>query len=163
MRPYLVTLSLIALIIGCAPAISQQARDQVTLEIPFSELLRDPARLAGEVVLIGGKIIATRPLDRGTELVLLQLPLEIGQRPNARKTSEGRYLVQADEFLDPAVYAAERLVTIVAKIRGVAARPLGKTVYRYPELDLIELKLWPAEPVYREPRFQFGIGVGTHF
>lgn len=164
MRTSLSILILIAFLTGCAPAISQQARDRVTLKLPFGDILKDPQRLKGEVVLLGGKIIATTPHERGTELIVLQLPLEIGMRPGTKANSEGRFLVQAAEFLDPAVYAPDRLVTLVGEIRGVQTRPLGQTVYRYPELTLIEMKLWPEEEeVPREPRFHFGFGVGTHF
>ncbi|MEJ2639589.1 MAG: Slp family lipoprotein [Desulfosarcinaceae bacterium] len=163
MRTSLSIFILIAFLTGCAPAISQQARDRVTLKIPFSDLLKDPQRLKGEVVLLGGKIITTTPNEQGTELVVLQLPLEIGMRPGTKSTSEGRFLVQTDEFLDPAVFAPDRRVTLVGEIQGVETRPLGQTVYRYPELTLIEMKLWPEEDIYREPRFHFGFGVGTHF
>jgi outer membrane lipoprotein len=151
------------LLTGCAPAISQQAQDRVTLEIGFDELRKDPQRLKDEVVLLGGKIITTTPHDQGTELVVLQLPLQIGKRPNSKGTSQGRFLVQTPEFFDPAVYAPDRLVTLVGEIQGVESRPLGQTVYRYPELALIEMKLWPEEEIDREPRFHFGFGVGTHF
>jgi outer membrane lipoprotein len=163
MRSGLTIFVLIVLLTGCASAISQQAQDRVTLKLPFGDILKDPQRLKGETVLLGGKIIVTTPHDRGTELVVLQLPLEIGMRPGTKATSEGRFLVQTTEFLDPAVYSPDRLVTLVGEIRGVQTRPLGQTVYRYPELILIEMKLWPEEEVYREPRFHFGFGVGTHF
>jgi outer membrane lipoprotein len=163
MRIGLSSFILIAFLTGCAPAISQQARDRVTLNVAFSDILKDPQRLKGEVVLLGGKIIATTPQDRGTEVVVLQLPLGGGMRPGRRATSEGRFLVQTTKFLDPAVYAPDRLVTLVGEIQGVETRPLGQTVYHYPELNLIEIKLWPEEGVSNEPRFHFGFGVGTHF
>jgi outer membrane lipoprotein len=163
MRINLATFVFIVFITGCAPAISQQARDRVTLRAEFSDILKDPQRLKGEVVLLGGKVITTTPYERGTELVILQLPLKAGLRPGTKATSEGRFLVQAGEFMDPAVYASDRLVTLVGEIAGVESRPLGQTVYHYPKLTLIEMKLWPEEEVSREPRFHFGFGVGTHF
>jgi outer membrane lipoprotein len=163
MRISLAIFILSVFLAGCAPAISQQARDRVTVTADFSDILKDPQRLKGEVVLLGGKIITTTPQEGGTELVVLQLPLEIGMRPGTRATSKGRFLIQTTEFLDPAVYASDRLVTLVGEIIGDETRPLGQTVYRYPELTLIEMKLWPEEEVYREPRFHFGFGVGTHF
>jgi outer membrane lipoprotein len=150
-------------LVGCASAISQQSRDQVTLEAAFSDIIKNPQSLAGEVVLLGGKIIATTPHDRGTELVVLQLPLDVGSRPKTSSQSEGRFLVQAADFMDPAVYAPDRYITLVGKISGVEERPLGQTVYRYPELALIEIKLWPEEVPRSEPRFQFGFGMGTRF
>lgn len=148
---------------GCAGPLSQAARDQVTLGLAFGEILAAPQRYVGEVVALGGRIIATTPHEGYTQLVVLQLPFEAGMRPKADGRSDGRFLVTSADFLDPAVYAPDRLVTLVGKIQGVQERPLGQTRYHYPELDLIELKLWPVEEVYREPRFQFGFGVGTHF
>jgi outer membrane lipoprotein len=148
---------------GCTAALSQEARDQVTLEGAFGDIVIDPRRYVGEVVALGGRIIATTPHDGHTELMVLQLPLEVGLRPRSDGSSEGRFLVQTEEFLDPAVYAPDRMITLVGKIQGLQERPLGQTRYNYPELSLIEMKLWPKEEVHREPRFQFGFGVGTHF
>jgi outer membrane lipoprotein len=164
-RLLIANLGLIAIwvLAGCASAISQQARDQVTLEMAFSDIIKDPQPLVGEVVLLGGRLIATTPHDRGTELVVLQLPLEMGLRPKSSGQSEGRFLVQAADFMDPAVYAPDRYITLVGKINGVEERPLGQTVYRYPELALIEIKLWSEEVPHSEPRFQFGFGMGTRF
>jgi outer membrane lipoprotein len=148
---------------GCAAALSQEARDQVTLDMAFGEIIKDPQRYTGEVVALGGRIITTTPRDGLTELVVLQLPLEAGWRPKLEGQSKGRFLVQTTDFLDPAVYAPHRLITLVGKLKGVQVRPLGETHYHYPELSLIEMKLWPEEKTRQEPRFQFGIGVGTHF
>lgn len=166
MRPipaFILGLILIGVLAGCAGAISRQARDRVTLEAPFGEILRDPQALAGEVVALGGRLITTTPHDQGTELVVLQLPMEVGLRPQPDGRSEGRFLVQSADFMDPAVYAPGRYITLVGTIRGAQERPLGQTVYRYPELTLMECKLWPEVPPHGEPRFQFGFGFGTRF
>lgn len=148
---------------GCAAALSQEARDQVTLDTAFGKVIKSPQRYVGEVMLLGGRVITATPHEGHTELVVLQLPLEAGLRPKSEGQSEGRFLVQTPDFLDPAIYAPDRLITLVGKIQGVEERPLGQTRYHYPELTLIEIKLWPEAEVNQEPRFHFGIGVGTHF
>ena len=162
-RSLVIAVFLIWVLVGCATALSQEARDQVTLDTAFGNVIKAPQRYVGEVMLLGGRVITATPHDGHTELVVLQLPLEVGLRPKSEGRSEGRFLVQSSDFLDPAIYAPDRLITLVGRIQGVEERPLGQTRYHYPELALVEIKLWPEAEVNQEPRFHFGIGVGTHF
>jgi starvation-inducible outer membrane lipoprotein len=47
-------------------------------------------------------------------------------------------------------------------VKGVESRAIGQMTYRYPVIDVIEIKKWqPAEA--DSPRFHFGIGIGTRF
>jgi starvation-inducible outer membrane lipoprotein len=55
----------------------------------FSDIIKDPQPLVGEVVLLGGRLIATTPHDRGTELVVLQLPLEMAYGPSPAVSPRG--------------------------------------------------------------------------
>ena len=66
---------------GCASGISQQSRDQVTYDGPFSELQKAPGEHLGDVVLLGGKIIENQTLPAGSELVMLHLPTGSQGRP----------------------------------------------------------------------------------
>ena len=149
-------------LLGCASGISQQSRAQVTYDGSFSHLQKAPAEYVGEIVLLGGKIIENKPSAAGTELLMLHLPTDGQGQPKDGDRSEGRYIVQSDQFLDPAVYEKEGLLTVVGKLVGTEIRPIGGLDYRYPKIQAIEIKLWP-KTARHYPRFHFGIGVGKTF
>jgi outer membrane lipoprotein len=155
-------LVLIAGLYGCAAGISGQARSQVTFFGSFSELQRHPERYSGETVILGGKIIQVLVQDDATELTVLQLPLDRADRPLDSDQSEGRFLVRAAQFLDPALYPEGARITVVGKLTGSRERPIGSMPYRYPVVAPLEIKKWPGAQD-RTPRFHFGIGVGTRF
>jgi outer membrane lipoprotein len=147
---------------ACAGGISKQTRSQITYFGPFDTVQQHPEKYRGETVMWGGRIIETLPGPKSTELVVLQLELSRQDRPQDNDQSQGRYLVRSDRFLDPAVYSQGALITVVGSVKGVESRAVGQMAYRYPVMDVIEIKKWqPGKD--DSPRFHFGIGIGTHF
>ncbi len=147
---------------ACAGGISKQTRSRITYFGPFDAVQQQPEKYRGQTVMWGGRIIDTLPGDSATELVVLQLGLSNRDRPQDNDQSKGRFIVRSSRFLDPAVYPQGTLVTVVGPVKGAETRPIGKMAYRYPVMDVIEIRTWqPESGSY--PRFHFGIGVGTHF
>ena len=149
-------------VVGCAGGISEQARSKVTYSGAFQALQQAPDKAAGEIVMLGGKIIEVQPMGDQTELTVLQLPLNASDRPTDSDQSEGRYIVRSEGFLDPAIYPAGTLITVVGQVQGGEERTIGKMPYRYPVIVPEEIKKWPPQ-TDSGPRFHFGIGVGTTF
>lgn len=147
---------------ACASGISEQARSQVTYFGPFDAVQQQPEKYQGETVMWGGKIVDTLPGETLTELVVLQLGLSGQNRPQDNDQSQGRFLVRSQQFLDPAVYPQGTLITVVGPVKGAETRPIGQMDYRYPVMDVIEIKKWQPS-TDSSPRFHFGIGVGTRF
>ncbi len=147
---------------GCSANLSREARSQVTYEGDFLPLRQQPQQYAGEVVMLGGKIIENRADKERTELVVLQLALNSANRPTDEDRSDGRYIVRSEQFLDPAIYPPGTPITVIGRVSGSEKRAIGEMDYTYPLLELIEIKKWnPADG--RNPRVHFGFGVGTVF
>jgi len=157
-----VLLICLVMLTACAAGMSPQARSQVSYMGTFEELQQAPDRYTGETVILGGKVIETQVTAGATELVVLQLELNSSDQPRDNDQSRGRYLVISSQFLDPALYPQGTLITVVGTVRGGRAMPIGQLMYTYPVIDLVELKKWSPQSL-ESPRFQFGIGVGTHF
>jgi outer membrane lipoprotein len=155
-------LVLLLTLLGCVGNTPLQTRSQVTYTGTFDQLQQAPDRYAGETVLLGGKVVATQVTEGSTELVVLQLELNSSDQPRDDDRSLGRYLAISPRFLDPALYPPGTLITVVGKVRGGQKRLIGKMMYTYPVIDLVEIRKW-SPPGNPSPRFQFGIGVGTHF
>jgi outer membrane lipoprotein len=155
-------ISAMLLFLGCAAGISKQALSQVSFSLPFSEMQEHPEEFLGEVALLGGKVIETQTLKGATELTVLQLELDGQHRPKDNDQTKGRFLVVADQFLDPAIYAKGELVTVVGRLEEAVTRPIGERDYVYPKLKAVEIKLWKK---YGDtsPGLHFGLGIGTSF
>jgi len=135
----------ILVIVGCAPVISKDIRDQVARDLSFKEVLQDPEAYKGKMVLWGGVIIKAENQKEGTLIEVLQKPTDREGRPKDVDLSDGRFLALYDGFLDAAIYAREREVTIAGEIKEKRVLPLGDIQYAYPLILVRQLHLWPAE------------------
>ena len=144
---------------GCAPPFSRQALDQVDRGITFRDLQRDPDRYKGKSVMLGGVIITSKNSKEGTVIEVLQRPMGRRGRPLDTDSSEGRFLIESDEFLDAAVYHSGRMITIIGDVVGQTEQKLGEMQYRYPVIKSRELEMW--EPSAR-PQVHFGVGIGVY-
>lgn len=151
--PCLFTLFMIA---GCAPPFAKETLDKVNRNVSFQELKKEPEKFKGTWVMLGGMIIASKNTKEGMLIEILQKPLGTDGRPLQTDSTEGRFLVQSDTFLDSAVYHEGRLITVVAEVIGRRELPLDDIVYPYPFLLVKDLHLWDPS---HGPRFFFGIGV----
>jgi outer membrane lipoprotein len=141
---------------GCAPPFPKETLDKVNRNVSFLELRKEPEKFKGTWVMLGGMIIASKYSKEGTLIEILQRPLETDGRPLQTDSTEGRFLVQSDTFLDSAVYHEGRLITVVAEVIGRKELPLDDVMYPYPFLMMKDLHLWDPS---QGPRFFFGIGV----
>jgi len=159
---FILGLFFIMFVSGCTAGISQLSRSKVTYTDTFSTLQKTPDTYKGEVVMIGGRIIEAQTSPSLSEIFVLQLALDTGGRPVNPDQSEGRFIVQTKQFLDPAIYQKDMLLTVVGTLKGSKVESIGGLEYSYPLIELIEIKLWPKEMQTR-PMIHFGIGVGTSF
>lgn len=133
--------------------------------IPFREVIDAPDSYQGKIVVFGGEVLKAKRLKDGTQIELLQLPLDKGERPIVdRQQSQGRFLAIQQEFLDPATIAEGTKMTIVGELSKAKVEHLDDVEYRYPVLIVKYLHTWPAQSygsAYPYPRFSIGIGGGT--
>jgi len=159
---YLVGIIFIVFMAACTKGISKQARSQVTYSGDFSELQRNPDDHKDEVVLFGGKIIDTSVNANSSEIVVLQLPLGGGDRPQVGDQSKGRFLIRSKQLLDPALYRKGMAITVVGMLVSNETRTIDEFKYNYPVIEPMEVKLW-SEDKYGGPSVHFGFGVLKSF
>jgi len=159
---YILGIFFIMIVMGCAAGISQQSRSKVTYAGSFSALQKTPDVYKGQVIMLGGRIIEAKASPPLSEIYVLQLALGSSGRPVDSDQSEGRFIVQTKQVLDPAVYQKDMLLTVVGTLKGSKVLSIGGFEYAYPFVEPIEIKLWPKE-MQTQPIIHFGIGVGTSF
>ncbi len=142
------------LLAGCVGVIPQAAREGIDPNFTFAELATNPEAARGRRVAFGGEILHVAVRAQETEIEVLHRPLRADDSPDLTAPSVGRFLVRRAGFLDPAVYAAGRLVTAAGVVEGAVERPLGEITYRYPVIRADLLYLWPRyEIVYPPPPY----------
>ena len=161
MRRYsflVISATLGALIVtGCAHVISEQLRLQVPPELTFKEVSRGPAKYQGKIVLWGGVIIKSTNSKEGTLIEVLEKPLGFRGQPKDVDVSEGRFLILHPKYLDTAIYAQDREITVAGKVIGERTLPLGEIEYSYPVIAPKEMHLWEREePDYWYPYWPYG-------
>ena len=128
---------------GCGYPLSKQIRAQAAKDLTFPMVLADPDAHRGRIVIWGGSIIQTTTLAKGSELLVLEAPLDSSGEPVSPRTTRGRFIVRAARFLDPIIFAQNSQITVGGEVAGKEARPLDKTAYTYPVIEAREIYLWP--------------------
>jgi outer membrane lipoprotein len=157
-----------ALCAGCStpyqntlpPALAEHIEHSLT----FPQLKESPDSFKGKLVILGGQVLAAKRLKDSTRLTILQLPLMNEQEPTTELTqSQGRFIAEQQEFLDPATVPSGSRITLVGEVSGSVSQSLDETIYTYPTLIIKHFKVWsgyPSDydrygPYYRYPYYYY--------
>jgi len=145
-------LSLTLALSGCIGAFSEDALHGVDRRLTVAELrAASPGAHIDARVVLGGEILAARPKVGETEIELLSRRLRIDDSPERSDRSGGRVLVRSRDFLDPAVFAPGRRITVVGTVTGAEERVVGDLPYSYPVIQIEHMRLWPVDAAYYDP------------
>ncbi len=134
---------------GCGSVISKDALYSVNYETDYAQVKANPERNLGKTLILGGLILENEVSDAGSTLEILKYTLDGRDEPQEPDEESGRFLVKTNRLLDPSIYEAGRLVTLVGTLVGMETRPLQKANYEYPVFSLVELHLWPEKTYYQ--------------
>lgn len=138
--------SLAVLVAGCATSPFPEELARATdRSLTLAELRSDTTSHLGARVILGGEILAAVPKAGETEIEILSRPLRAGDVPERGDSTNGRFLVRAREFLDPAIYAPGRRLTVLGTVAGRSERRVGDLPYTYPVINAERIKLWPKD------------------
>lgn len=148
MRTFLpVALLVLLLLSGCAHVMSQEARQKADPSLTFEKLRQFPDAAVGKYAILGGEIASVTNGKGENTLEVVQFPLGRDEYPDTDRRSYGRFLAVTKEFLDPVVYKQGKMVTIFGQVQGKRSQKIGETDYVYPVISILELYLWPPEPM----------------
>lgn len=149
---------------GCVPryVVPEPLEQQVNRTVSFSQLRQDAARHVGVSVVLGGSVLDAKLTPEGTQIEVLQLPLDTADRPSgAPEHSEGRFLLIDQQRTDPAALQ-QRLVTVVGEVLGTRTGRIDEVEYAYPLLSARFIHVWrsgydspygAASPYYNYPYY----------
>jgi outer membrane lipoprotein len=178
MRQWVVLLAIATMLhwAGCSSSavIPDSLEPQIDKNLTFDQVVESPDSYRGRTFVVGGEVLGARRQKDGTQLEILQLPLDSDYRPVGQRTqSKGRLLALDPLSSDPATLPDGTPVTMVAEVTGVKTDKLDESEYRYPTLSVKHLHVWqgrpdpygrragPAVGVFGGGVFGFGGGGGT--
>ena len=137
-----ITLSLLLIATGCAPIISKELRKNVSVELTFKEIIKDPDAYKGKIILLSGVILGSKNTKEGTLIEVLQKPGDREGRLKDVDESYGRFLALYNGYLDVVIYSRGREVVVAGAIKGKRVLPLGEIEYTYPLILVKEIHLF---------------------
>lgn len=131
---------------GCATTTAPDAiREPPPGDPSLSEVGGNVDAYIGKRVRWGGMIAGVENRPDETWLEIVAQPLDRSGRPRGDGRSLGRFIAKVEGFLDPAVYAKGRQVTVAGTVAGALTRPIGEYPYTYVVVEADAVELWPAE------------------
>jgi outer membrane lipoprotein len=115
----------------------------VALRGEFADLTPKQGLGSDAAIRWGGRVIEVLNSKEQGCLEILGAPLDTRARPLPGDHDSGRFRACQTGFLDPAVFAAGRDVTVTGHVSGEDTRQLGDFVYHMPRVAIDELLLWP--------------------
>lgn len=145
---------LICLLLSACAGLPSAIKDVPVKDISYSQASQNLDNYKDTSVRWGGVIIDVENEQNFTLLQILSYPLNYYGRPQLSKPTEGRFVIKSTEFLDPAVYAKDKEVTVAGTLQGDIERTIGKKTVRLPLLASKAIYLWPIYQNY--PYYGYG-------
>jgi len=141
---------------SCAHVISADNVRASVKGVGLSQLAKDPVPYTNDIFIFGGTIAGLTDTKEGSEIEIVQNPVDRYGFITDRDISEGRFIVIAPTHLDPLIYQVRRLITVAGKLTGVREKKSGATLLVYPVFEAKELYLWKEERLYPPYPFPYG-------
>ena len=160
---YTLLLSLVALG-GCASSVPELIRKAPAENPSLKAVQAQPQLYQAARVRWGGTIARVENRAKSTQLEVVARELYGDGEPKPGDASSGRFIAEVPAFLDPAIYAKGRRITVVGTIVGSEERKIGQMPYRYPRVKVEAFYLWPelkegcvnCDPFFYSPWYPYG-------
>jgi len=138
MTPKLLWPLMLALVAGCAAAISPALQQQAGPPVSFAALSANPEQYLGRVVILGGEVMTLKPLGEGTLMAVNQQEMAKLGDPRGGP-SGGTFLVESDQWLSPGTFQPKSTVKVAGEVKG---RRDGLLVLKAREVILNAPPVW---------------------
>ena len=128
-------------------------------DVDYSQAHENSKRFTGLPIRWGGTIVHVTNEEEYSEIQVLYYPLNVYGRPSLRQPNGGRFLMQSDKFLDPAIYLKGAEITIAGTLSGEIDRKVGNKTIKLPLISSAQSHLWP---VYKDKPHLYYSGFGPY-
>ena len=135
------------LLCGCVTIPKAISVEDDNLLVPFAQVVAAPKASKGMAARWGGTIAAVSNQPERTLVEIVQFPLRRDGRPDIDSSqSGGRFRAYISGFVDPAVWAVGKAVTLRGRIGDSEAGKVGEYTYSFPVLQVDGFQLWAPQP-----------------
>ena len=131
---------------ACASNIPQEIRNAPVNDICLVQVRQTPSAFIGKSVRWGGTIINIENRPQESRLTILAQPFAAYGEPIQGDQSFGRFIAIVDAFLDPAIYAEGRAVTVYGQLRASEKKKIDEFDYTYAVVKAKQIYLWEPRP-----------------
>jgi len=128
-------------------------QDPPNADLQLVQVLGQIDDYVNRAVRWGGKIITVNNDDQQSLIQVVQFPLNGFGEPIVGKTSQGRFLIQSKQFLDPEIFKPGRLATFSGIIHAQQQKIVDKKTLYLPVIQLHEMHLWSEQKLHRQPYY----------
>ncbi len=148
---------IVALTLGACSIVPKELRQAPTGNPVLTEVRADPEVFIGREVRWGGTILEVDNDAIETRIEIVARELLRSGRPVSEERSTGRFIAVFDGFVDPAIHAEGRDITVAGVIAGIEPGKIGDHDYTWPVIRVHHHFLWPprVDPRDYPPRYYY--------
>lgn len=150
MRLLLITISLL---LGACSTLPPAFEDARIKDISYAQVSADAKSYQSDLVQWGGVVVEVKQEDNNSLMQVLYYPLDYYGRPDIDKPSEGYFLVESTERLDPKIYSASREIVVVGVIEGKTKSSAESGLTGLPLIKATAVHPWPI--AYRDNYYRY--------
>ncbi|MFQ5715644.1 MAG: Slp family lipoprotein [Nitrospinales bacterium] len=130
------------MVAGCLAGLPDKVLKEADPSVSFDNLVRFTKSYKGKMVVLGGTIVSMKDVRSGSELAILQLPLDRHGMPKPGDRPGGIFLVRHNKSIDRSSFRKGQRITLAAKVIGRRIREKNQGKFSFPLLRLEEYQLW---------------------
>lgn len=142
------SLILLLSVIACTSHVPDNIKIAPAHNPTLAQVLEHPEQNQAQQIRWGGIILNTENLTNSTRLTILAMPLDSEGEPKTNSSSWGRFIADFADFLEPSVYANNRMITIFGDIQSLETLKVGEYPYPHPVIRVVAHYLWPQPIPY---------------
>jgi len=136
------------LLASCTYAVSKKYVEEAVKDVSFSQVRQNPDLYLNDIFIFGGTVVRTKNTGEGTEIEIVENPIDKYGYIEDTDVSEGRLLLQTKNQLDPLIFKRGRLITFAGRLLGTREGKLGERQYTYLLFEAQQIHLWAEERYY---------------
>lgn len=136
------------LIVACAPVLRKDLMQAGIRDFSLEQLRGSPLQYEGKLFILGGTIVKTRNIEKGSVIEAIYIPVDSLGYPKGREYSDGRFLAlfpRSAGYLEPEIYAKGREISIAGVFTGVERGKIDEADYTYPVFEIKQVTLLAEE------------------
>lgn len=148
------------LLVSACSHIPETIRNAPQPNVQLLDVQKDFMKYQDKMVRWGGAVIDVENKENETILQMMAYPLRDRGYPDLTEEAQGRFIVKANKFLDPAIYTKNSELSIFGQLVDERELLVGQKSLKLPAVELQQLYLWPK---YRQRRYGGYCGYSAYY